>query len=307
MSIREIMRRGWYQSIDDAGGGSGGEQDPPAEDPPAADPPASDPPAQDPPASDPPADDQDPPAPKPLDQLSDDEFAAEMARRGIKPGPEAEDPPAPVAVQRRPDFRGQAMQKIANDPKALENGWVDDEGDITPAGQAEAENEAMVLSHEWVEEQRNTRYLTENAATIETDITKEFVDLGEPEDVAKQMAKDKMVALKTYGSKAMGNSPEAHALRRAADVFAHGEQRLRELAARKKAPAADPADDAAPLDATRNRAPVNNGGGTNGNVYGKIKANPANKSFLEDWKSNHGREPTNKELDEMKRKDLVVI
>ena len=151
-----------------------------------------------------------PPEPKVRD-LTDEEIAERAKALGfVKPEPAKEETPDPKAQGLEvPDFRRQAYEEVANAPNAQSNGWVDEDGDLTDAGQRTAENHALMLAadhrmkaveseREKLEIQANRgQYAEQNVKFLRE--TFEFEE-GEAQSIGKTMTD---ILVDSYGAAAL--------------------------------------------------------------------------------------------------------
>lgn len=189
-------------------------------------------------------------APKPL---TDEEFQAELAKRGLTVAPVAKvtdatqvnEPADPL--KSTPNFRIDARRAVLNHPEAEANGWINEQGEMTEAGIDRAEDYALKLAADWRAEEDSKRYEAQNRQILErqkpayvASHAEMFKAEGEAPEVATTLAADMVDALMMHGPKAFAESEEAEVLRSSAYIYAQGLARIREQRAAREGGNAPP-------------------------------------------------------------------
>lgn len=304
MSVNELIKRGWYRAVDDKGGQG------------------DDLPLDEEAVDDDKTDDT-------ADDKTEDTSDASDSRDDDKTDDTEEDKPDPNKT--RLEELEAEKTRLENELKALKEGGKKDEPAaepekrLNPYQQAKKEIEAQGLDPElWPEKVREREAEIreerdeENRLNLERPKfvqmhTEMFTKEGEEPEVASQMAADMTAIRLAYGRSAFEETPLGKDQTRDSLVYAHGLQRLREIAAKQKSGGKEKAKaeidpDAKGQDADKFQPPVNNGvAPTNGNALQKAMKDKESAEFLKEFQERHGRKPTQKELNRFVERGLVKI
>lgn len=191
-------------------------------------------------------------APTEAKAITDDEFNAELAKRGLAVAPIDKSPTdtkvePPDPLKSTPNFRVLAQRAVIAHPEALAMGWVNAAGEMTTAGADKAEDYALKLAADWRAEEDSKRYEAQNRQILErqkpayvASHAEMFKAEGEAPEVATTLAADMVDALMMHGPKAFAESEEAEVLRSSAYIYAQGLARIREQRAAREGGNAPP-------------------------------------------------------------------
>jgi len=247
-------------------------------------------------------------------ELTDEEIAEKAKALGfVKPEEKKEEPVIRAGLEVR-DFRSEAADQVAADPNAKTNGWIDDEGDLTPEGQGVAENHALVLAADHRLNQNAEAEMTRQLVAQKPSLTLSYTDelkqkLGVDEAIAPEIAKTMTeILVDSYGIAAFDEgerdtdpqviaTKKAHAqrLRTTAFYVARGMKAHAEDMARKEGGDAGDKPGEKPAD-----------GGTGGNLYAGLDAKET--AWLKnEWakERNGGKAPTKEQIERLKAEGVI--
>jgi len=236
--------------------------------------------------------------------LTDDEIAERAKALGfVKPEekePEAK-PEAKASKFDAPNFRAEAYNAVIADPEAKARGWVDEDGDITVEGQQVAENQALLLAAEHVNQRRDSdefkRQMAIQKPGLVTSYTEGFKKNGLDDEAAPQVSKDYVDLLESYGERAFKEDDAGQKLRTSAYYVALGMQKEREIMAAKEG--GEGGQDGA-------KAPITASDKNGGSLYAGVSKEDQDWLKNEWAKSkNEGKPPTRKQIEALKAEGVI--